>query len=95
MALPAPPRILNVSTSQVYARSDTALTETSPLDPDSPYAATKAMAEMLTVQYKRWMSGGIITARAFNHTGPGQLQILFCRLSRSNWLKWKRASSRC
>ncbi len=72
MRLPSPPRILNVSTSQVYACSDTALTETSPLDPDSPYAATKAMAEMLTVQYKRCTSGGIITARAFNHTGPGQ-----------------------
>ena len=72
MGLPSPPRILNVSTSQVYARSDTALTETSPLDPDSPYAATKAMAEMLTVHYKRCTSGGIITARAFNHTGPGQ-----------------------
>ena len=72
MRLPVSPRILNVSTSQVYARSDTALTETSPLDPDSPYAASKAMAELLTVQYKKCTSGGIITARAFNHTGPGQ-----------------------
>lgn len=72
MRLPSPARILNVSTSQVYARSDTALTETSLLDPDSPYAASKAMAELLTVQYKKCTSGGIITARAFNHTGPGQ-----------------------
>ncbi len=73
MRLPSPPTILNVSTSQVYARSDAALTETSPLDPDNPYAATKAMAELLVVQYRKPTSGGIITARAFNHTGTGQL----------------------
>lgn len=73
MALPAPPRILNISTSQVYAPSDVALTETSRLDPANPYAATKAMAELLAVQFQKSMSGGIITARAFNHTGPGQL----------------------
>jgi GDP-4-dehydro-6-deoxy-D-mannose reductase len=73
MRLPSPPRILNVSTSQVYARSDAALTETSLLSPDNPYAATKAMAELLAVQYKKSQGGGIITARAFNHTGPAQL----------------------
>jgi GDP-4-dehydro-6-deoxy-D-mannose reductase len=31
------------------------------------------MAELLAVQYRQSTSGGIITARAFNHTGPGQL----------------------
>ena len=73
MRLPSPPRILNVSTSQVYARSDAALTETSLSDPDNPYAASKAMSELLAVQYKKSPTGGIITARSFNHTGPGQL----------------------
>jgi GDP-4-dehydro-6-deoxy-D-mannose reductase len=72
MRLPDPPRILNVSTSQVYAPSDAALLETSPLGPDNPYAASKAMGELLAVQYQKWTKGGIITARAFNHTGPGQ-----------------------
>lgn len=73
MHLPSPPRILNVSTSQVYARSSSALTETSWVAPDNPYAAAKAMAELLAVQYQNSVSGGIVTARAFNHTGPGQL----------------------
>ncbi|MGA6984133.1 MAG: GDP-mannose 4,6-dehydratase [Candidatus Sulfotelmatobacter sp.] len=73
MRLPGPPRILNVSTAQVYAHSDAALPENAPLAPDNPYAATKAMAELLTVQYRQSITGGIITARAFNHTGPGQL----------------------
>jgi GDP-4-dehydro-6-deoxy-D-mannose reductase len=72
MSLPALPRILNVSTSQVYASSDMILTETSPINPDNPYAASKAMAELLRVQYRKRIGGGIITARSFNHTGPGQ-----------------------
>jgi GDP-4-dehydro-6-deoxy-D-mannose reductase len=72
MRLPDPPRILNVSTSQVYAQSNAPLLETSPVGPDSPYAASKAMAELLAVQYQKSTKGGIVTARAFNHTGPGQ-----------------------
>ena len=72
MRLPSPPTILNVSTSQVYAPSTAALLETSPVSPDNPYAASKAMAELLTIQYRKFKKGGIITARAFNHTGPLQ-----------------------
>ena len=30
------------------------------------------MAEMLRVQYRKRIGGGIVTARSFNHTGPGQ-----------------------
>jgi GDP-4-dehydro-6-deoxy-D-mannose reductase len=73
MSLPSPPKILNVSTSQVYARSSGPLTEASPLGPENPYAASKAMTEFLLVQYRNCVKGGIITARSFNHTGPGQL----------------------
>lgn len=73
MDLAEPPRILNISTAQVYAPSDQPLTEESPVDPDNPYAASKAMAEMLAVSFRRAKAGGIITARSFNHTGPGQL----------------------
>lgn len=72
LRLPSPPKILNISTSQVYAHSSPPLTETSSQAPDNPYAATKAMAELLMVLYKKCTNGGVITARAFNHTGPGQ-----------------------
>jgi GDP-4-dehydro-6-deoxy-D-mannose reductase len=72
MNAPSPPRILNVSTSQVYAPSSRILTENSPVGPDNPYAASKAMAELLVSQYRGRDAGGIITARSFNHTGPGQ-----------------------
>ncbi len=72
MSLASVPRILNVSTSQVYAGSDTILTESSLINPDNPYAASKAMAELLRIQYRKSNGGGIVTARSFNHTGPGQ-----------------------
>jgi GDP-4-dehydro-6-deoxy-D-mannose reductase len=72
MSLPSPPRILNVSTAHVYAPSSRALSEDSLVQPNNPYAASKAMAELLVVEYQKHAAGGIITARAFNHTGPGQ-----------------------
>jgi GDP-4-dehydro-6-deoxy-D-mannose reductase len=72
MSLPSPPRILNISTSQVYAASSALLTEDSPVRPENPYAASKAMAELVAMQYRKFSIAGIITARAFNHTGPGQ-----------------------
>lgn len=73
MGLASPPRILNVSTAQVYARSNRPLNEQSSLAPDNPYAASKAMAEMLEISFRKTKGGGIITSRSFNHTGPGQL----------------------
>jgi GDP-4-dehydro-6-deoxy-D-mannose reductase len=73
MGLASPPRVLNVSTAQVYARSDRPLTEESSLGPDNPYAASKAMAEMLEVSFRKTRGDGIITSRSFNHTGPGQV----------------------
>jgi GDP-4-dehydro-6-deoxy-D-mannose reductase len=72
MNLAKTPKVLNVSTGQVYAASQLVLTENSLVRPDNPYAATKAMAELLTVQYANRAVGGILTARSFNHTGPGQ-----------------------
>jgi GDP-4-dehydro-6-deoxy-D-mannose reductase len=72
MSLPRPPRILNVSTAQVYAPASGGLSEESRIAPDNPYAASKAMAELLRVPYLKCATGGIVTARSFNHTGPGQ-----------------------
>ena len=72
MGLSSPPRVLNISTAQVYAPSDAPLSESSPLGPGNPYAASKAMAELLEISFRKSCGGGIITARSFNHTGPGQ-----------------------
>ncbi|MFI5070113.1 MAG: GDP-mannose 4,6-dehydratase [Terriglobales bacterium] len=72
MHLSSPPAILNVSTSQVYARSSEKLSESSPVAPDNPYSASKAMAELLRIEFKNCSTGRIVTARPFNHSGPGQ-----------------------
>ncbi|MGH9451517.1 MAG: GDP-mannose 4,6-dehydratase [Terriglobia bacterium] len=70
-------RFLLVSSSHVYgsrARDDPdqPVAEDAPLKPESPYAASKAAAEMVAYQY--WKSYDIhtVTVRAFNHTGAGQ-----------------------
>jgi GDP-4-dehydro-6-deoxy-D-mannose reductase len=65
-------RILFVSTGEVYGRADELPTpERAPVAPLSPYAATKAAAEIACGQSAR---GGldIVIARAFNHEGPGR-----------------------
>jgi GDP-4-dehydro-6-deoxy-D-mannose reductase len=71
MRLSSQPRILNVSTAQVYAPNDAALTENSPVRPANPYAISKAMAELAAFQFSR-TKAEIIIARGFNHAGAGQ-----------------------
>ena len=67
--LPTPPRVLNVSTGAVYTPSDEILTESSPVQPANPYAASKAMAELARFQFPKL---SVVTTRSFNHSGPGQ-----------------------
>ena len=47
-------------------------TEEDPLNPASPYAASKAAAELLCAQYARGHGLAVTTARIFNQLGPGQ-----------------------
>ena len=75
LACPNRPRVLLVSSSEVYGRvspDDLPLTEDSPVAPVSPYAASKAAAEVVAQQ--AWLGSGleVTRARPFNHTGPGQ-----------------------
>ena len=80
MELPSPPRILNISTSQVYAPSSRPLNEDSSIRPDNPYAASKAMAELLTVGYRRHNTGGNCYREGFQPYGAGpasQLRFAF------------------
>ena len=67
-------RVIVVSSAEVYgtvAPEHMPITETMSLDPASPYAASKAAAEMAAIQWnKRGLD--VIRARAFNHLGPGQ-----------------------
>ncbi|HXW52055.1 MAG TPA: GDP-mannose 4,6-dehydratase [Candidatus Acidoferrales bacterium] len=48
------------------------LSEAQPLAPQNPYAASKAAAELLALQYARAGFCRVVATRSFNHTGPGQ-----------------------
>jgi GDP-4-dehydro-6-deoxy-D-mannose reductase len=62
-------RVLVVSTGQVYGQAETIPTpEESPIAPVSPYAASKAAAELACGQSDL----DIVIARPFQHEGPGR-----------------------
>ena len=70
------PRILVTSSAEVYGAvtdpSELPLTELSPTEPLTPYAASKLAAEALCTQ--AWLGHGqrVVVVRPFNHIGPGQ-----------------------
>ncbi len=72
LAVGIKPRILIVSSAEIYGAEDVALAEDSPLLPVTPYGVSKIAQDMLGLQY--FLSDGlpIIRVRPFNHTGPGQ-----------------------
>ena len=64
-----------VSSAEVYGEvrpEAMPITEDQPLAPPTPYAASKAAAEMVGLQ--AWLGQGleVVRARPFNHIGPGQ-----------------------
>jgi GDP-4-dehydro-6-deoxy-D-mannose reductase len=65
-------RALVVSSAEVYGGLTTPLPESTPLSPASPYAASKAAAEMIAIQHHRAYGLQVVRARSFAHTGPGQ-----------------------
>ncbi|MGD1156171.1 MAG: GDP-mannose 4,6-dehydratase [Terriglobia bacterium] len=79
-------RVLVVGTGQCYGAalsSRLPVAESQPLSPQSPYALSKAVADMLAAQYHQRFGLHIIRARPFNHTGPGQASEFVC----SDWAR--------
>jgi GDP-4-dehydro-6-deoxy-D-mannose reductase len=73
-------RILIVGSAQVYGepKGSAAITEETPLSPQSPYAASKAASDLLAYQYWKAYGMHVIRVRPFNHTGPGQPATFVC-----------------
>jgi GDP-4-dehydro-6-deoxy-D-mannose reductase len=74
-------RLLLVSSSHVYGTRgahDLPLREDAPFAPDSPYAGSKAAAEMLALQFFHASGCPIVRVRPFNHTGPRQSPAFVC-----------------
>ncbi|MEE4424198.1 dTDP-glucose 4,6-dehydratase [Streptomyces bugieae] len=67
------PRFVQISTDEVYGSiEDGAWTEESPLLPNSPYAATKASADLLVRSYARTHGLDASITRCSNNYGPYQ-----------------------
>jgi NAD dependent epimerase/dehydratase len=66
-------RIVHVSTSEVYGSAQTVpITEDHPLEPQSPYAASKVAADKLMDAYHRSFDLPVTIVRPFNTYGPFQ-----------------------
>jgi GDP-4-dehydro-6-deoxy-D-mannose reductase len=67
------PKVIVVSSAEVYgAAGSEPVTEEAPLRPLSPYAASKAAAEICAIEEHLGRGLPVVTARPFNHVGPGQ-----------------------
>lgn len=65
------PRYLQISTDEVYGSIDEgSFTEESPIDPSSPYSASKAGGDMLVQAYHRTYGFPALITRASNNYGP-------------------------
>ncbi len=70
-------RFVHIGTDEVYGslpldRSDLRFTEGSPIQPGSPYAASKAAADLLALAYQKTYAMPITVTRCSNNFGPYQ-----------------------
>jgi NAD dependent epimerase/dehydratase len=66
-------RIVHTSTSEVYGTAQSVpITESHPLEPQSPYAASKVAADKLMDSYHRSFDLPVCVLRPFNTYGPRQ-----------------------
>jgi dTDP-glucose 4,6-dehydratase len=66
-------RFLQVSTDEVYGSiAEGSFTEASPLEPSSPYSATKAGADLLVASYHQTYGLETVICRGSNNYGPYQ-----------------------
>ena len=66
-------RLLQVSTDEVYGSIEKGLfTEESPISPNSPYAASKASADLLVRAYYETFGMDVLITRCSNNYGPYQ-----------------------
>ena len=67
-------KFINISTDEVYGElgKDGQFYETTPLNPNSPYSASKASADMIGRAYHMTYGLPVITVRSSNNYGPWQ-----------------------
>ena len=67
-------RFIQISTDEVYGSLGTTgrFTEQSPLEPSSPYSASKAGADLIALAYHKTFGQEVIVTRCSNNYGPYQ-----------------------
>ena len=74
-------RVVTVTSADVYgavAAEDLPVAEKTPMRPVSPYAASKAAADILALQAYLGHDQDVVRARSFNHLGRGQSDHFVC-----------------
>ena len=83
-------RFIQVSTDEVYGSIDKgSFSESSPLSPNSPYAASKAAADLLCRAYWKTYHTPVIITRCTNNYGPYQFPEKLIPLAITNALEDK------
>ena len=84
-------RFIHVSTDEVYGSIlEGSFSETHPVEPNSPYAASKAASDLLTLSYKETFNLPVIITRSSNNFGPYQHPEKFIPLFVTNLLENKK-----
>ena len=76
-----PCRVVWVGSSDAYGQvnaDELPVTERNPFRPLSPYAVSKAAADLAAYQWSRTRGLDVVRVRPFNHTGPGQASHFVC-----------------
>jgi dTDP-glucose 4,6-dehydratase len=82
-------RFIQISTDEVYGSlgPEGYFTETSPLDPSSPYSASKTSADLLALAYFKTFGFPVVVTRCSNNYGPFQFPEKLIPLFITNALK--------
>jgi dTDP-glucose 4,6-dehydratase len=84
-------RFIQISTDEVYGSIDHgAWDENFPLIPNSPYAASKAAADLLVLSYHHTYNLDLVITRSCNNFGPRQLTEKLIPLAITNLMQGKK-----
>jgi dTDP-glucose 4,6-dehydratase len=85
-------RFVQVSTDEVYGSLGATgkFAETTPLDPSSPYSASKAAADLIALSYKRTFGLDVVVTRCSNNYGPFQFPEKLIPLMIANAMEAKK-----
>lgn len=83
-------KFLHISTDEVYGSTEIgSFSETSNLDPSSPYSSSKASSDLLALSYHKTYDMPVIVTRSTNNYGPYQFPEKFIPLFITNCLEGK------